>query len=152
MLSDESIAYIRTLPPALTALGARFVHGFPPDRINTYLFQVTESELIEVFTKMAEPCCFVGHTHNLEIIRYDGNQLDYLPLQIGITELPPAFRYILNIGSVGQPRDGNNNAKYIIWNTDDSTVELRYVSYDIAAVVEKIQKAGLPEINAVRLW
>jgi len=53
---------------------------------------------------------------------------------------------------VGRPRDGNNNAKYVIWNTSENSLELRFVPYDIAAVVAKIMAAGLPKVHADRLW
>jgi diadenosine tetraphosphatase ApaH/serine/threonine PP2A family protein phosphatase len=61
-------------------------------------------------------------------------------------------KYIVNVGSVGQPRDGNNNAKYVIWNISEDSLEVRFVPYDIAAVVDKIMAAGLPKVHADRLW
>nr|MDJ0721561.1 hypothetical protein [Desulfobacterales bacterium] len=60
-------------------------------------------------------------------------------------------RYIINVGSVGQPRDGNNNAKYVLFDTATQTVELRYVPYDVESTVQKILDAGLPEAHALRL-
>ncbi len=57
-----------------------------------------------------------------------------------------------NVGSVGQPRDDNNNAKYVIWNTLEDSLEVRFVPYDIAAVVSKIIATGLPQVHADRLW
>jgi diadenosine tetraphosphatase ApaH/serine/threonine PP2A family protein phosphatase len=59
---------------------------------------------------------------------------------------------VINVGSVGQPRDGNNNAKYVLYAPENHTVELRYVPYDIEAAAEKILAAGLPAHNARRLW
>jgi len=61
-------------------------------------------------------------------------------------------KYIVNIGSVGQPRDGNNNAKYVIWDTDLKIIEVKYIPYNIAKVVDKIYALGLPPIHADRLW
>jgi diadenosine tetraphosphatase ApaH/serine/threonine PP2A family protein phosphatase len=60
--------------------------------------------------------------------------------------------YIINVGSVGQPRDGNNRAKYVIWDSSRQTVDLRYVAYDIAITVKKILELGFPAFNAHRLW
>ncbi len=133
--------------------GCRFVHGFPPDSINTYLFQVSYDRLKQVFKEIEEKICFVGHTHELEIIGFDGKVFEHIPIsEACVKHLYKERRYIINIGSVGQPRDGNNNAKYVIWNTDDYTVEVKFIPYDIAGVVNKIIKAGLPKVHAERLW
>jgi len=61
-------------------------------------------------------------------------------------------KYIISAGSVGQPRDGNNKSKYLIWDSVEDTVEVKYVAYNIAAVVKKMQAAGLPPEHAQRLW
>ena len=57
----------------------------------------------------------------------------------------------ISAGSVGQPRDGNNKAKYLIWDSTEDTVDVRFVAYDIAAVVEKMMAAGLPQKHAQRV-
>jgi hypothetical protein len=53
---------------------------------------------------------------------------------------------------VGQPRDGNNSAKYAIYDTDHRELDIRFIPYDIASAVAKIKAAGLPEAHANRLW
>jgi hypothetical protein len=53
---------------------------------------------------------------------------------------------------VGQPRDGNNNAKYLLWDTRKNTVDVRFVPYDIAVTVDKIRRRGFPDFYATRLW
>ncbi len=153
MLSDASIEYLRHLPLSRTWEDIRLVHGFPPASATTYLFQVGPNELKSTFAQMKERICFVGHTHELEIIGYDPatNKLNRcIPDQL--TVLDSKRKYIINAGSVGQPRDGNNKAKYLIWEPDTETVQLRFVSYDIASAVNKIRAAGLPQIHADRLW
>ena len=69
-----------------------------------------------------------------------------------LTNLEGKKKYIINIGSVGQPRDATNDAKYVIWDGDAATLEVKFVTYDIAAASEKIIAAGLPEVHAKRLW
>jgi predicted phosphodiesterase len=101
---------------------------------------------------MTERLCFIGHTHTLEIIGYDGNDLQYEDLPKGLSHLDPAKKYIVNIGSVGQPRDSSNNAKYVIWDSLEDSLDVRFISYDIASVVKKIKVAGLPKEHAERLW
>jgi diadenosine tetraphosphatase ApaH/serine/threonine PP2A family protein phosphatase len=118
----------------------------------TYLFQLSISQLKEAFLAMEEKICFLGHTHDLGIISFDGDEVIQASLGNGIVSLHKDYQYIINVGSVGQPRDGNNNAKYVIWDTDSETVEVRFVPYDIAATADKIIELGFPEFNARRLW
>ncbi|MCP4668294.1 MAG: metallophosphoesterase family protein, partial [Deltaproteobacteria bacterium] len=68
LLSDETIGYIRGLPLFRTLEGCRFVHGFPPDDITTYLFDVSPYRFKETLREMEENICFVGHTHVLGLI------------------------------------------------------------------------------------
>jgi len=114
-LSKNSIDYIRTLPPAMTYHGTLCVHGFPPDSVVTYLFQLSMAQLKETFLAMEEKICFLGHTHDLLIISFDGDEVIQASLGNGIVSLHRDHQYIINVGSVGQPRDSNNNAKYVIW-------------------------------------
>jgi diadenosine tetraphosphatase ApaH/serine/threonine PP2A family protein phosphatase len=127
------------------------VHGFPLDSVTTYAFAVTDKRIRSTLKTMPEKICFIGHTHLLEIIDYDDPELLRAPLHKGITQLSSDSQYIVNIGSVGQPRDGNHDAKYVIYDTENLTVELRHIVYDIQAVMKKIRAAGLPEIHAERL-
>lgn len=153
MLSQESINYINGMKSSLVVYQSRFVHGFPPDSTDIYLFQVPHHTLNQTFKEMKERLCFVGHTHELKLIGFDGKVSQRIPLKVGVVKhLHKDRKYIINVGSVGQPRDGNNNAKYVIWNTSEDSLEVRFVPYDIAAVVGKILAAGFPEVHAYRLW
>ncbi len=152
LLSERSLDYIYRLDHFTILHGCRFVHGLPPDSITTYLFQVTEDRLPAVFSQYEEPLCFIGHTHTLELVACDGEKVSREPLREGTTSLNRDFRYIINSGSVGQPRDLNNNAKYLILDTEEYHLEVRYIPYDIAATVDKILAAGLPKAHADRLW
>jgi len=152
LLSNKAIRYIGKLETSMVAFDCRFVHGFPPDSALTYLTFVTESELNHTFENMKEKICFLGHTHTLEIINYNGNMVNRSPLQKGIIDLCMENQYIINIGSVGQPRDGNNTAKYVIWDTTAYTLEVRFIPYNIKKVSDKILEIGLPEVHARRLW
>jgi predicted phosphodiesterase len=152
LLSEPSIQFVCELNSFITSNDCRFVHGFPPDSITTYLFQASEEQLQRSFEQMSETICFLGHTHTPEIIVFDGQHITRGPLYEGITKLNKECRYIINTGSVGQPRDDNNNAKYVIWDSAKLNLEVRYVPYDISTVVNKILEAGLPEAHAKRLW
>lgn len=151
MLSPSSLNYMQDLPTSMVVDGDRFVHGFPPDSVHTYLFQKTELELMATFNEMVEGICFVGHTHDLEIIEFDGQLVTRHPLAPGPTLLASDQQYIINVGSVGQPRDGSNEAKYVLWYKEEHRIEVRSVPYDINAVIAKIKACGLPKENADRL-
>ena len=151
MLSENSIRYICGLEAAKVHKNCRLVHGFPPDSISTYLFQVTDNQIISVFNTLPEPICFVGHTHVIEMISFNGKTVMHKALSRGIVQLNTEQRYIINVGSVGQPRDDDNNAKYVIWDSQSHAIEVRYIPYDIEAVIRKIIAAGLPESHAFRL-
>ena len=152
MLSQASLDFIQQLPYSRVAGECRYVHGYPPESARTYLFQKAPFQLIKTFNSMAERICFVGHTHDLEIIQYDGRQVERRSLAEGPCPLDPTYHYIINVGSVGQPRDGNNKAKYVIFEPEHHRIDVRFVSYDIATTAAKIKAAGMPESHARRLW
>ncbi len=152
MLSSASIDFIEHLPKSLVAAQCLCVHGYPPDSVRTYLFQKSPEALIKTLKSMTEPICFVGHTHDLKIVTFDGHRVERHALEQGRLNLNVELRHIINVGSVGQPRDGNNNAKYIIYDQETNVLEIRFVPYDIAATVAKIKASGLPQNHANRLW
>lgn len=150
-LSDASVAAIKTFEPFVIFKGARFVHGVPKKSLTLYIFQLSEDILLKKFREMDESVCFIGHTHDLDLIAYDGVEFERSALPEGVTPLDKEKKYIINIGSVGQPRDGDNRAKYVIWDSDANTVELKCLAYDYQKTGEKIRAAGLPEQYARRL-
>jgi predicted phosphodiesterase len=151
MLSPDSLNFITGLPTYLTAQSLRFVHGFPPDSPTLYTFQVETLAKRRVIRELPEKICFVGHTHILEIAAYDGNALVEVAFQEGLNRLQADCKHLINIGSVGQPRDGDTRAKYVIWDSAEDTLDIRCVPYDAQAAAAKIIAAGLPELHARRL-
>jgi predicted phosphodiesterase len=96
----------------------------------------------------------VGHTHaSLAFVKGDGAAVEYVPLETGdIIELDFAlFKYLLNPGSVGQPRDGDPRASFMLYDTEANVVEYRRVEYDVAEVMERVDYAGLPHNLGARL-
>jgi hypothetical protein len=152
MLSPSSINFVSELEPFLILNDCRYVHGFPPDSPLIYMFQESESRKKQILKKIPERLSFIGHTHTLEMISYDGKSMEHSDLPRGVTKLQADKKYIINIGSVGQPRDTSNDAKYVIWDSSADIIDVRFIAYDIAAVVQKIKEAGLPESHANRLW
>ncbi|HIE05517.1 MAG TPA: metallophosphoesterase [bacterium (Candidatus Stahlbacteria)] len=118
------------------------VHATPsaPDKWH-YLFDRAEYQ--KEFDHFKETVCFIGHSHIPGFVD-DRLKLHYPPL-----DLDPKSRYIINVGSVGQPRDGDPRASFAI--VDNNRIELRRVGYDVDKTREKILKAGLPVFLAERL-
>jgi predicted phosphodiesterase len=152
LLTPETLDYIGKLPASLTVEECLCVHGSPPDSITTYLYELSTTLLRSLFQDMREQLCFVGHTHELAIVGFDGHEVSGTALGQGLLSLPTDQKCIINVGSVGQPRDGNNNAKYVIWDDTGPSIEVRFVPYNIEATAKKIVQLGFPEHFARRLW
>lgn len=151
LLLPDTVAFLAGLPHFLTLFGARFVHGCPPDRVNTYLFGIKDQALAALFGRFPEDLCFVGHTHELALVTFDGATARRGDLP-EVTRLEPGLRHIVNVGAVGQPRDGDNRAKYVLWEPEARTLTVRRVAYDIQKTVDRMREVGLPQVYADRLW
>ncbi len=144
-LSSDSIEHIRTMETNLARHECYFVHGFPPDSFRFYLHQVDEDRFLKAFDEMTVPVCFVGHTHKLNLVYPENKGTQSKKLGNGKKELDRERKYVINAGSVGQPRDGTCKAQYVIWDSHGFELEVRTVSYDVASAVKKIEAAGIPE-------
>ncbi len=151
LLSFASREFCRNLPRSLPYQGATFVHGFPPDSVLIYLSRKTDREIGSFLSKTTGDLFFVGHTHTLGIVGWDGVQLRRERLAEGIFRLRNGCKYIVNAGSVGQPRDGDNRAKYLLWDTGKSCIETVFVAYDHQTTARKIIDLGFPDDYALRL-
>jgi predicted phosphodiesterase len=100
------------------------------------------------FTYQNTPVCFFGHTHvPVAFIRDSmvrGGTYSKFKVE-------PGKKYFINVGSVGQPRDNNPKAAYVVFDMDEATIELRRLDYDIPTAQKKILAAGLPPRLAERL-
>jgi predicted phosphodiesterase len=100
------------------------------------------------FTYQHTAICFFGHTHvPMAFVRDDGIRR----IKFDHLRIDPTKKYFINVGSVGQPRDGDWRAAYCIYDLDTNDVEQRRVRYDVAKAQKKINKAGLPVLLAERL-
>lgn len=148
-LSAKEIAYLASLPSRLDFEEACLAHGSPADPIWTYLLTVIDAA--DAFDAFPQPLCFVGHTHIPAcfaaragtILRASPVTGEPFPLARG--------RYIVNPGSVGQPRDRDPRAAYLWYDPDTNTATWHRVAYDIVVTQEQIRAAGLPERLAERL-
>ncbi len=152
LLTPATLEYIATLPKSVVQNGLRFVHGLPPDAVNKYLTWTPDEEIRQILSTMTAWCAFVGHTHQLAIIELDNFRLTRQRLTQDVHYLKKDSRYIINCGSIGQPRDGDRRAKYVVFDSDQLTVEARFVEYDPRRTAELIHALGFPAENAYRLF
>ncbi len=152
LLTKDAKKFLRSLPTHLEEDTILLVHGMPPDDIMTYISDISHHEIKEALKNMKQQFCFVGHTHELKLYSLEESKLIVKDLHRGTTMLPKTRKHIINIGSVGQPRDDNHDAKYVIFDTKTNTLEVRYVPYNIDRTAELIEEKGLPEDNAERLY
>jgi diadenosine tetraphosphatase ApaH/serine/threonine PP2A family protein phosphatase len=154
-LTPAGLAYLRQLP--LTArFGACWLaaHGSPSDT-DEYLFHVSQFRQSFAYLQWQRPeirCCFVGHTH-LPMVWHCTPDGEVGPMEVTSLTVPLelTYRYIVNPGSVGQPRNGNPDASYVLLDDAALTVEFRFVPYDLGTAQDKIYDVGLPPYLAERL-
>lgn len=152
LLPDHHDA-LEALPPML-AVNDRFMvaHGSPRDAIWEYL--LTRSQAQENFNRFDQQVCFVGHSHvPLVFRRQAGEKADgpHLPDAGDTLLLRGDTRYIINPGSVGQPRNQDPRAAFLILDTLAGSLQFRRVQYDIARTQQEMRASQLPEPLAVRL-
>jgi diadenosine tetraphosphatase ApaH/serine/threonine PP2A family protein phosphatase len=140
--------YLGALPMAVAWRGAHLVHASPSEP-EAWHYVLSPAEADFEMRSFPGDLCFIGHSHYPGTFVSDG----YRSLYTRQTKvaLEPGRRYIVNVGSVGQPRDGDPRAAYMIWNDTDRTLEHIRLDYDIESAAARIRAAGLPAFLAERL-
>ncbi len=154
-LSNENLDWLANLPQGpLESDGVVLVHGAFQDE-DEYVF--TPAQALEGLLDSTLPVTFYGHTHHQGGFSYQDTILDVLQLHPREDEKRSALRlesdkrYLLNPGSIGQPRDGDPRAGFAIADLQNEIVEFWRVPYDIENVQERMRAAKLPEPLALRL-
>lgn len=147
-LSEHDAAWLRDLPLQKLHMGIGLVHSTldMPDRWG-YVFDLLDAEAH--FNYQATTLSFHGHTHvpltfakrGSEVLRYEPSTF---PIAIGT-------KYFINVGSVGQPRDGDPRSSYVIYSPRSKKIEFRRVAYDVEAAMARNEMANLPERLVTRL-
>ena len=130
--------------------GVMLCHGSPYDE-DEYVFNVHHAA--QILALFEAPFILFGHTHLPAVFSIDPdmNVRGFAVRDEATVKLEPGLRYLINPGSVGQPRDRNPAASCIILDTDKRSVQFFRVEYDVARTQSTIVKAGLPQILASRL-
>ncbi|TYB30363.1 MAG: metallophosphoesterase family protein [Candidatus Mcinerneyibacterium aminivorans] len=129
-----------------------FYHSTPTE-IEEWNYIHDKSLAKYYFNKLEKKYIFVGHTHSLRffIFREDNDKIIDVYPEKKIWELIEGYKYILNPGSIGQPRDGNFMPSYLILDTKRNKVHVERYEYDVNTAMKKITDAGLPYFLAERL-
>lgn len=148
-LDDEHRDWLGALPLVRDLEDATLAHASPahPDEWD---YLVTADEGYAAFASFATRLCFVGHSH-LPAVWLEGSWGHAHEPGLGEVVIEPGCRYLVNVGSVGQPRDRDPRAAYVVWDVEARRLTLRRVGYDVATARTKIVAAGLPKFLADRL-
>lgn len=148
-LSAADRAWLADLPmTAEPAPGVLLVHATPDDPSSWYYVRF-RAEAAEALEQQRAPWCFYGHTHVPTAFALSGDTVT--EHDGGRHDLADADRWLINVGSVGQPRDLDPRAAWTLLDLAVGTATLMRADYDIAAAQRKILDAGLPERLAERL-
>ncbi|HNW59587.1 MAG TPA: metallophosphoesterase family protein [bacterium] len=129
--------------------GIIYVHASPANpRAWEYLFNLREAE--RQFAAFTEPLCFIGHSHMPGgFVRIpEGRITAFRPMRLLLND---QFRYIINVGSVGQPRDGDPRAGFVLLDQESGVVEFRRVEYAVERTQALMAERHLPEFLIQRL-
>jgi predicted phosphodiesterase len=130
--------FLGELPRQVTQDDWKYVHGSPRDPTNEYVFPeyIFDQRKMEILFGKVSKYCFQGHTHLPGVFSTDCEFLAQenmeCPIRLGEDKL------MINVGSVGQPRDGDRRSCYVVVDTDAMTVEFRRVEYDFEKTIQKI--------------
>lgn len=148
-MGEHAVEYINDLPLTETRDGITLAHANPslPDEWG-YIFTLWDAEMN--FSHFDGFICFVGHSHQPVVVKMDSdNGVSVAPGDC--VTLSDDSRYLINVGSVGQPRDGNPDACFGLLDKEKNEFSLVRVSYDVKTTHRKMSEAGLPAALADRL-
>jgi len=147
-LTRESYDYLLGLPLTLELEGVVMVHA-TPSRPGEWHYILSPEEAFVEFAAFTARAAFIGHSHSPAVF-YQGERTGVIDHKYPFV-MEPGKRYIVNIGSVGQPRDGDPRASYAVYDSSTGEVAIRRVEYDVASAQKKILESGISPFLAYRL-
>jgi diadenosine tetraphosphatase ApaH/serine/threonine PP2A family protein phosphatase len=149
VLGEQQRTWLASLEPEGRAEGAELFHGSPRNPIWDYV--LSEGAAFESLRETTAPLVLVGHSHVALALSLSAETLAGGLAPAGTTADLASGRWLLNPGSVGQPRDGDARAAWALIDTDASRAEFRRVAYPIEKTQAEIRELGLPSALAARL-
>jgi predicted phosphodiesterase len=147
-LSEASKQFLSRLPSQAEAAGAELYHGSPRDPVWEYV--LSREAMEDALARTRAPLVLVGHSH-VPLAYSSAGELAFGPALAGAEADLSGLRWLLNPGSVGQPRDGDPRASYLVLDLDMQHAFFRRVGYDVARTQREIRDEGLPSSLAERL-
>jgi diadenosine tetraphosphatase ApaH/serine/threonine PP2A family protein phosphatase len=147
-LTDDSRAFLRSLEPQATVDGVELFHASARDPVWEYV--LSDETARATFELTTAPLVLVGHSHVALALTLDGQGVAGGVAPAG-TNIELAGRWLVNPGSVGQPRDGDPRAAWLLVDLDRASAAFRRVSYPIERTQAEMVEAGLPPLLAARL-
>jgi len=148
-LDEREIGLLKKYEPTRSLEGCLFSHASPVDPLAwEYIYTMNRARIL--MDEVSERIVFVGHTHIPGIISFDRDG-DGRVEENTLLRLEPDRRYLVNTGSVGQPRDGVDAASFVMLDLEEDMLNMHRASYDVISAQKKIRAEGLPEALAGRL-
>jgi predicted phosphodiesterase len=148
ILSPASVNILKRLPLILTEGDITWVHA-TPEAPSEWYYILTYTDAHRSFQVLKGSLCFIGHSHVPVVFTKKEEKISLEDATDVIIE--PDKKYIINVGSVGQPRDGDPRASYGILDTDEPRFQLKRLPYPVDVVQEKMKKENLPPYLISRL-
>jgi len=146
-LGEDDLEFLTSMPLVDEQDGFKIVHAnleYPQE----WLYVLDIDDAFPNFRLLDKQICFYGHSHKPVVFtaaeHVDWSMEEKIPIKEGV-------KYLINIGSVGQPRDGNPKASFAIYDTEARLVEIRRMTYDIPSAQQSIVDSGLPPWLGERL-
>ena len=153
LLTEENMDWLRGLPyiEKLDEIGLHLCHGSPV-RLEEfeYIFAPEQArECLSIWGELGD-LTLIGHSHLCKVFALESDSVEELAEED--FSLEPGIKYIVSVGSVGQPRDYDNRASYTVYDTDAKRFEFKRIEYDIEAAAEKVLRINLERNFAQRLF
>ena len=150
-LTPDNAEYLHTLPYVYRDHERMMAVHASPWHPEMWEYVLDSPGAERAFDAMAPArVAFIGHSHS-PVVFVDDGSVQRFPARQDLKMDLKSRRYVLNVGSVGQPRDGNPDASYVVYDDEDDSVTHHRVRYDREKAAEKILRAGLPPVLAERL-
>lgn len=149
-LDDDDIDALSNLPLVYIDGDYCFTHASPIDPMR-FGYVHTLEDVASVLSAIGQRFCFVGHTHLPVLVRMDEKRGRLEIVSEQRVSIERGYRYFINVGSTGQPRDNNPDACVVVLDEEAETMEFLRIPYDISACQDKIISQGLPSYLAERL-